>query len=104
MTSWGGRSAVRLTAATVEAYGDRCHLARHGLCLYVNEGGTDLIDLAAPPRDPRGPSADHLTPRSLGGTDELGNLRPAHRRCNSGRRDRPLSSGRPTTDNRGWFT
>lgn len=35
------------------------------------------------PRDP--PVADHVVPRSLGGSDELDNLRPAHRSCNGSR-------------------
>jgi 5-methylcytosine-specific restriction protein A len=33
-------------------------------------------------------SIDHVVPRSLGGTDELDNLRPAHRACNARRGNR----------------
>lgn len=39
----------------------------------------------------RGPAttADHITPRSLGGSDDLDNLRPACKRCNSSRGTSP---------------
>ena len=30
-------------------------------------------------------TSEHIHPRSLGGTDQLDNLRPAHRSCNSSR-------------------
>ncbi len=34
---------------------------------------------------PGADTVDHIVPVSLGGTHELGNLRPAHRKCNSSR-------------------
>jgi 5-methylcytosine-specific restriction endonuclease McrA len=34
-------------------------------------------------------TADHITPRSLGGDDQLANLRPACRSCNSSRGTAP---------------
>jgi 5-methylcytosine-specific restriction endonuclease McrA len=34
---------------------------------------------------------DHLIPRSKGGGNDMGNLRPAHQRCNSRRGNRPLT-------------
>lgn len=60
---WGGRRAARLRSATLDAYGTTCHLC----------GG------------PGADSADHLIPRSAGGTDTLDNLRPAHLSCNQRR-------------------
>ncbi len=43
-------------------------------------------------------TADHIQPRSLGGGDELGNLRPACRSCNSrrGATDNPFQAEDPT--------
>nr|WP_273661551.1 HNH endonuclease signature motif containing protein [Corynebacterium heidelbergense] len=43
---------------------------------------------------PGADSPDHVIPRAHGGTDDLANLRPAHRRCNSARRDMPLEQWR----------
>jgi hypothetical protein len=40
------------------------------------------IDPAAPANSPGSGTVDHVVPRSRGGTDEPGNLRLAHRRCN----------------------
>ena len=37
---------------------------------------------------PRGPSMDHILPRSKGGTWDRSNLRPAHYGCNSARGNR----------------
>ncbi|MFC8733580.1 HNH endonuclease [Luteimicrobium sp. NPDC057192] len=79
MSTWGGRRAVALTKQVIELYGSTCHL-----CL-------ERINLAAPPRHPSGPSADHVVPRKYGGSDHLSNLRPAHRRCNSRRGARLLT-------------
>lgn len=69
MTAWGGRYAQALVAATLVAYGTRCHL-----CL---KGGAT--------------SADHIVPRVHGGSDSLDNLRPAHKLCNSRRGDRSIA-------------
>lgn len=79
--AWGGRYAQRLNHLTLEVYGTVCHLCGHD--------GAD--------------SADHVTPRSLGGSDNIGNLRPAHHRrcptcgirCNTARGARPLPASRP---------
>ena len=38
---------------------------------------------------PGATTVDHVVPRSLGGTDTLGNLRPAHSRCNTVRGNAP---------------
>lgn len=64
---WGGRRAQRLRRLVLDVYGDVCHLC--------GRRGAD--------------TADHLVPRSRGGTDTLDNLRPAHFRCNARRGDRP---------------
>lgn len=68
VSRWGGRKAQGLTRLTVATYGTRCHLCGR-------DGAT---------------TADHVVPRSLGGTDELTNLRPAHSSCNYKRQDMPL--------------
>jgi 5-methylcytosine-specific restriction endonuclease McrA len=81
MTSWGGRRAVRLRLTTLGEYGTVCWLC-----------GRDGAD-----------SADHILPRSLGGSDALENLRPAHRTCNSARGNRVGRVQRPGRDDSGWF-
>lgn len=78
---WGGRKAVRLTALTIATYGDVCHICH-------NAGAN---------------SADHILPRSLGGSDDIANLRPAHARCNSARGNRILKAKRAGKDLSGFF-
>lgn len=41
------------------------------------------VDRDAHWNDDMAPSLDHIRPRSLGGTHDAGNLRTAHRLCNS---------------------
>ena len=65
----GGRAQSVLTAMVLAEYGTTCHL-----CL-----------------QPGATTKDHLIPVSYGGTDSLANLRPAHHRCNSHRRNRLLT-------------
>jgi len=48
-------------------------------------------------------SADHLLPRSKGGSNDISNLRPAHRRCNYSRGNKLVSNPRRPTDNTGFF-
>lgn len=72
MDKWGGRVAARLVRATLDRYGVVCHLCRES-------GAT---------------SADHIIPRSRGGADDLGNLRPAHVACNQRRGDMSLEEYR----------
>lgn len=69
MPPWHGRYAQRLVAATLAAKGTVCHLC--------HRDGAD--------------SADHITPRSKGGSDALANLAPAHQGCNSARNARTLA-------------
>lgn len=60
---------MRKTGETLARWGRTCHLC-----------GT-----------PGATTADHLIPRSKGGTDDVeANLRPAHHSCNSVRGDRDL--------------
>jgi 5-methylcytosine-specific restriction endonuclease McrA len=89
LPAWGGRYAQRLTAATLAAWGQLCHLCR-----------TDGAD-----------TADHVIPRSKGGSDSLSNLRPAHQGCNSLRGDmdltawfaaHPVPRRPPLTPSRNW--
>lgn len=68
MYGWGGRRAQKLAQLCLATYGDRCHLCGR-------RGAT---------------TADHVVPRSLGGADELENLRPAHSSCNYSRGNTPL--------------
>lgn len=40
------------------------------------------VDVTLDGRLPDGPTLDHITPRSEGGTHDVANLRVMHRRCN----------------------
>lgn len=75
----GARGALwrtTLVAYLRERDGDRCGICRRRI----------RFDLSAGPRgDDRGPSIDHMIPRSAGGTDELANLRLTHWGCNRAR-------------------
>jgi 5-methylcytosine-specific restriction endonuclease McrA len=51
------------------------------------------IDYTLRTPDPGSFEADHVEPHSLGGTDSLDNLRPAHRACNRSKGNR--ADGRP---------
>lgn len=73
-----GRKAYRqqykaLRLEVVRVHGLRCHLC------------TGPIDLRCEGDEPGALTLDHLVPRRLGGTDDVSNLRPAHRRCNLAR-------------------
>lgn len=63
---WSGRYAQRVAALVLATQGTTCWLC--------GTGGAN--------------TADHVTPRSKGGTDNQANLRPAHKRCNSARSNR----------------
>ena len=66
--SWGGRKVPRLRQQVVDYYGVVCWLC----------GGT-ITDTV---------SVDHVIPRSKGGSDDIDNLRPAHKTCNIRRGNR----------------
>lgn len=83
--TWNGVQSARLAPLVVQTYGAVCYLCGGG------------IDLAAPRRSPMGLSLDHVRPRSLGGSDEIDNLRPVHFRCNLKKGNRPAA--RPTRMN-----
>ena len=74
MPNWSGRYSQHLTALVLQEYGTICHLC--------GQPGAD--------------TADHIVPRSHGGDDSLGNLRPAHGSpCNYSRGNMTLAE---------WFT
>lgn len=60
-------------AAVIERWGTECWICH------------EPIDLTLPYLTPRGYSVDHVRPRAYGGSDDLTNLRPAHRQCNIAR-------------------
>jgi 5-methylcytosine-specific restriction endonuclease McrA len=67
------RRVFRRDAALVLAFqhGYRCHICG------------ELIDVSLGPTDRMSLTIDHVVPVALGGTDDVDNLRPAHRVCNS---------------------
>lgn len=64
---WRGDYSARITRQVLARYGRMCWLCG----------------------EPGSRTADHVVPRSAGGGDDLGNLRPAHRGCNSARGNTP---------------
>ena len=66
--AWGGNHALRKRRQVLEVYGNICWLCKQPI--------------------PGLPRADHVLPRSKGGTDDIENLRPAHLRCNISRGNR----------------
>lgn len=79
---WDGHAVRRARAAVIDAYGIVCHLC--GLPCRRDVGYLHPLFM----------TVDHVLPRSLGGTDDLANLRPAHRRCNLQRGARPSAAVR----------
>lgn len=70
LPTWGGRHAQRITRETLRRWGNVCHLCGQ----------------------PGATTADHLIPRSKGGTDSVeDNCRPAHYGCNVVRGDKDLA-------------
>ena len=65
-----------------EQYDWRCHLC------------DELIDPNASPNSGWDLTLDHIVPRSHGGSDDLGNLAAAHRRCNTVRGTRSIDDAR----------
>jgi 5-methylcytosine-specific restriction endonuclease McrA len=60
----------RARATVVELHGMTCYLCHNGIPSWVE------------PLHPSALTIDHVVPLKLGGTEDLDNLRPAHRRCN----------------------
>jgi 5-methylcytosine-specific restriction endonuclease McrA len=65
---WGGRLVDQLRRLTLATYGDSC--------VHCGLSGAR--------------SVEHVRPRSMGGTDALANLRPAHLTCNIRRGTDPM--------------
>lgn len=92
LPTWGGRYSQQRTRETLARWGHVCHLCRL----------------------PGATTADHLIPRSKGGTDDVeANLRPAHYNCNVVRGDTDLAvwfathrlpRRAPLAPSRDWFT
>lgn len=80
---WRGDYSRRLVRLTLATYGTVCWLCG-------SDGAT---------------TADHVLPRSRGGSDAIENLRPAHTSCNSSRGNRlqPRQSRRPASNDAGSF-
>ena len=68
MSKWGGNYSVAKRRRVLEVYGNICWLCHQPI---------DGL-----------PSADHVLPRSRGGSDDIENLRPSHLRCNIARGNR----------------
>lgn len=81
MSEYGGSRSVRLMELTYSNYEPLCHLC-----------GTWIVEDSER-------SVDHIVPRSLGGTDDLDNLRPAHGVCNSARGNKSIEEFRSTNTN-----
>lgn len=64
----------------VRQYGSKCHICK------------EEIDMGLPRTHKLGLTADHVTPISKGGGDDMSNLRPAHWICNVRKSDRTLES------------
>lgn len=65
---WSGRYALARTRECLIVHGRICHLCGQ----------------------PGATTADHVVPRSKGGSDDIANLRPAHFGCNGARQDTDL--------------
>lgn len=87
--AWNNQPVVMLYARRDQF---TCHLCGHP----VNESWAPAVEDPYAPgsRDMSSlnPSPDHVTPRSLGGTDYPSNIRTAHVSCNKGRGNRPVES------------
>jgi 5-methylcytosine-specific restriction endonuclease McrA len=70
----------------------------HGPCARC--GGA--IDPELSGLHPQGWTADHVTPRDKGGTNETGNLVPMHRRCNISKGAGGRRPSTPDDRSRSW--
>lgn len=91
-TPWAnGREIRKLRQLIIDTYGYECHLCH------------ELIDLSISGTHPKGFTIDHVLPRSRGGSNDLANLRPAHRQCNSERGANYLGQRRSPSFSRRFF-
>lgn len=65
--------------------------SRDGDCCWLCGG---KLDFNAPPNTKKAPTKEHLTPKSLGGTDRLDNLVLCHPGCNKQLGNRPAEEKR----------
>lgn len=65
----------------------------HPPCHLCNEP----IDYEAKHLEPLAFQIDHIIPLAKGGTDDLDNLAPAHRKCNRAKGDGPRELKKPVT-------
>ena len=84
--SYSGKRVQELRKLVLVEYGSTCHL-----CLRVIETEEEY-------------SVDHVIPRSMNGTNDLHNLRPAHKTCNYSRGNRSIEEFRSSNTNEiEWF-
>lgn len=74
----GQATRERIRRTLIWRYGSTCHLCRKP------------IDLTLKWPDPGCFTRDHLKPRSKGGSNAIGNQRPAHKLCNESRGNKHL--------------
>lgn len=80
MSAYGGARSTKLFELVYATYEPVCYL-----------GGEFIPDADR--------TVEHVVPRSLGGTDDLSNLKPACRSHNSARGNRPIEEWRATNTN-----
>jgi 5-methylcytosine-specific restriction endonuclease McrA len=73
----------------IEKYGPLCQL-----CILAGRGEKRATIVLDKPNTPRGWSIDHIVPISRGGKNELANMWPAHRSCNTSRGNAPIQKGK----------
>jgi 5-methylcytosine-specific restriction endonuclease McrA len=80
--AWGGNHSVAKRKLVLAEYGRICWLCHQPI---------DGL-----------PSADHVIPRSRGGSDDIENLRPAHLLCNKRRGNRMPKRSQPLLPATDW--
>lgn len=93
-----GRQIRALVNKLAERDGTREHDGHYRVRCALCPG---YVDTALSGNNPIGPTVEHLTPISAGGTNALDNLRLAHRSCNLSRGDRAPANLGPTS--RTWL-
>jgi len=72
------KSLAPLRDRVVALFGRRCHICGYTITTEPDHADPDSLTL------------DHVVPLAAGGSHDISNLRPAHRLCNSARRDQPI--------------